>query len=121
MVQSKLRYSFERDPLTGERWVNDSKLPSKREWSILGTPERAKVDYGMLTRIWDADTGGWVMMVCGIGPFGTDAAANLVIDPLASRQLPTTLRSARNFQIVLKTTVIDGSAGAPQILAVQTW
>jgi hypothetical protein len=36
--------------------------------------------------------------------------------------LPSELRSTKkNFQIVLKTTVIDGHTGPPEILAYQTW
>jgi hypothetical protein len=121
MLQAKLRYSFRLDRSNEGRWIEDAQNPGSRTWRVDGAPENAKVDYGMVTRFWDSDTGGWVFMVCGIGPFGTEAAANLVTDQISSRLIPNNIRSAQNFQIVVKTTVIDGSAGAPQILAVQTW
>jgi hypothetical protein len=53
---------------------------------------------------------------------GTEAAGDLLSDPELSRSLPEAVRSGnRNFQIVLRSTVIAGHAGAPQILAVHTW
>jgi len=121
MFQSKLRYSLRLDQPNEGRWIQDAQAPGKHDWKVVGAPENAKVDYGMVTRFWDSDTGGWVMMICGIGPFGTEAAANLVASSVSSKLLPVSIRSAGNFQIVLKTTVIDGIAGAPRILAVQTW
>jgi hypothetical protein len=121
MLQSRLRYTIRVDHSDQGRWIEDAQNPGNRDWKVDGAPEDAKVDYGMVTRYWDSDTGGWVMMVIGIGPFGTEAAANLVTDPVSSKLLPDSIRSAHNFQIVVKTTVIDGSAGAPQVLAVYTW
>ena len=121
MLQSKLRYRIRLNGETKGRWIEDAQHPGNHVWKMDGSPEDAKMDYGMVTRFWDSDTNGWVFMVCGIGPFGTEAAANLVTDPASSRLIPNNIRSAQNFQIVVKTTVIDGSAGAPQILAVQTW
>jgi len=53
---------------------------------------------------------------------GTEAAGDLLSDPELSQSLPDAVRSGKqNFQIVLKTTVIAGHTGAPQILAVHTW
>lgn len=122
MVESKLRYSIHKsDPNTKERWIEDSQNPSMKDWKIFGTPEQSGIDYAMVTRFWDPDTGGWVMLVSGIGPFGTEAAVNLVTDPSSGKLLPSSIRFANNFQIVLKTVVIDGTAGVPQILAVHTW
>jgi hypothetical protein len=79
------------------------------------------VDYGLITRYWDAETGGWVMVLSGLGPYGSEAATDLVTGPQADKLLPASLRSAKNFQIVLKTAVVDGSSGPPQVLAVYTW
>ena len=122
MVESKLRYSIHQsDPNNKERWIADSQNPSNHDWKVFGTPEQSGIDYAMVTRFWDPDTGGWVMMVSGIGPFGTEAAVNLVTDPTSSKLIPSSIRFANNFQIVLKTVVIDGTAGVPQILAVHTW
>lgn len=121
MIESKLRYSLGVDRAIDERWIQDAQAPSHREWNIQGTPEQSKVDYGLITRYWDAETGGWVMVLSGLGPYGSEAATDLVTGPQADKLLPASLRSAKNFQIVLKTAVVDGSSGPPQVLAVYTW
>ena len=121
MIESKLRYSLGVDRAIDERWIQDAQAPSHREWNIQGTPEQSKVDYGLITRYWDAETGGWVMVLSGLGPYGSEAATDLVTAPQADKLLPASLRSAKNFQIVLKTAVVDGSSGPPQVLAVYTW
>jgi hypothetical protein len=53
---------------------------------------------------------------------GTEAAGDLLSDPEYSRALPDAVRSGKkNIQIVLKTTVISGHTGAPQVIAVHNW
>jgi hypothetical protein len=53
--------------------------------------------------------------------YGTEAAANLLVEPEFFRLLPDSLGSTKNFQIVIKSSVINGSTGVPQILSVYTW
>jgi hypothetical protein len=121
MVLSNLRYSLHSDPATGEKWIQDAKDPAKQEWKIAAWPKQEKVDYAVVTRFFDVETGGWVMVFSGLGPRGTEAAGSLFTAPSSVRLLPASLRGAKNFQVVLKTTVIDGNAGPPQVLAVHTW
>ncbi len=121
MFLSKLRYSLHADQAIGERWIEDSQNPSKRDWKIDGSPEHSNVDYALISRYWDSETGQWVMVLSGLGPYGTEAAANLLTASSLNVLLPRNLRSARNFQIVLRVVVIGGSAGSPQILSVHTW
>ncbi len=121
MFLSKLRYSLHADRAIGERWIEDRQNPSKRDWKVDGSPEQSNVDYALISRYWDSETGQWVMVLSGLGPYGTEAAANLLTAPSLNVLLPRNLRSARNFQIVLKVVVVGGSAGSPQILAVHAW
>jgi len=45
----------------------------------------------------------------------------LLTDPAFSNVLPVGIRSARNFQIVVKTQIINENPGPPQILAFDAW
>jgi hypothetical protein len=118
---SNLRYALRTDPATGDMWIQDAQHASNRDWKIEGTQKQANIDYAVVTRVLDPETGSWIMALTGLGPYGTEAAGDLVTAPLLRRSLPGTLRSKKNFQIVLKTTIMNGIIGSPQILTVYTW
>jgi hypothetical protein len=121
---SGLRYHVQIDPATKEEWIEDSQNPGNRAWNSSGTLlySDSSVDYATITRVFDKDTRTWFIAAGGLGLHATEAAGDLLTDPELSRSLPEAVRSGdRNVQIVLKTTVIGGHTGAPQILAVYTW
>lgn len=75
-----------------------------------------------ITRVFDRETGNWIMAARGLGMHCTEAAGDLLIDPEYSQVLPEAVRSgSKNAQIIVKTTVISGHTGAPQVVAVYTW
>jgi hypothetical protein len=124
ILLSNLRYSVRIDPVTKDEWIQDSQNPSKRDWmgswNLLYAD--SSTDFAIITRVFDRDTGNWILAAGGLGMHATQAAGDLLTDTRLSQYLPAALRSSKqNFQIVLKTTVIDGHTGAPQILAVYTW
>lgn len=123
ILLSNLRYRVQLDPVTEDEWIEDAQAPAKRDWKGTGKLQYAdsSVDYAIVTRILDADTGKWILAVGGLGMHGTEAAAELLTDRELAKSLPASLRSAKNFQVVLKTSVISGNTGPPQILAVYTW
>ncbi len=121
LVLSNLRYSLREDPATGAKWIQDAHDPLNREWMDGGSSTQTNADYSLISRFWDAETGGWVMVLSGLDPFGTDVAAALLTDPSMESLLPPRLSSATNYQLILKTSVVEGSAGSPQIVAVHTW
>jgi len=121
ILLSNLRYSVRIDPATHEKWIQDSQNPSKREWKVDSSEKRTENDYGLITRYLDAETGQWILALGGLRPHGTEAAGDLLTDSSFQRSLPDALRSAKNFQMVVKTTAINGNAGPPQIIAVYTW
>jgi hypothetical protein len=124
VLLSDLRYRVKVDPATQDEWVEDAQNPSRRDWKGSGKLqfEDSSVDYAIVTRILDPDTGKWILAAGGLGMHGTEAAGELLTDPAYTRILPSVLRSTKkNFQVVLKTTVIDGHTGPPQIVAVYTW
>ncbi len=118
---SSLRYRIRRDAVTGENWIEDSQAPSNHAWSMSVVDPHSTVDYAILTRYRDPETGGWIMAMSGLGTLGTEAAADLITAPRQVGSLPAILRTSGNFQVVLKATVVNGAIGSPQILAVHTW
>jgi hypothetical protein len=81
-------------------------------------------DYGLLTRLIDSSTGQFVVLVAGVEASGSDAAADLAVNP---DQLEKVLRDEpkywpqKNMQILVSTTVNDYVAGPPKIIAVYVW
>ncbi len=124
VLLSKLRYHVQVDPVTKDEWIEDSQNLQQRDWKGSGKLlySDSSTDYALITRYFDRDTGNWILAAGGLGMHGTEAAGDLLSDPELSRSLPEAVRSGtQNVQIVLKSTVIAGHAGAPQILAVHTW
>jgi len=124
IMLSKLRYNVRYDPGSQDRWVQDGQNPSRRDWFISGKDSdsvNALDDYAVITRIFNEDTGQWVIALCGLEARGTEAAAALIADPKNEMLIPASIGERGNFQIVLKTSLINGEPGPLQVLAVETW
>jgi hypothetical protein len=81
-------------------------------------------DYAIVARIHDATTGQPVIVVAGISDQGTEAASEVVYNPVYLNSLLEKAPkdwSHRNMEAVIETHVIDGHPGPPDILAVDTW
>jgi hypothetical protein len=116
---NNLRYSVHATGETHEAWIQDARDPANRQWKI--NTEHTDLDYAIITRYFDQETGNWVLELGGLRPYGTQAAGDLLTDPSFIPLLPDGLAAQGNFQIVLKASVINGSAGRPQVLAFYTW
>jgi hypothetical protein len=121
ILLSNLRYSMRVDPARHDKWIQDAQDLSKRDWILRGEGEESTVDYAIVTRFFDPETGQWILAMGGLRRYGTQAASDLLIENSYIKSLPLTIKSTGNFQIVLKTGVINGNVGPPQILAVHTW
>jgi hypothetical protein len=121
ILLSKLRYSVRVDPVTHTRWIQDSGNPSSRKWTVADTLERADVDYAIVSRFRDPETGQWIISLGGLYSYGTVSACSLLTDSEYAYMLPRAFHTSQNAQIVLKTNVINGNAGPPQVVAVYTW
>jgi hypothetical protein len=122
---SELRYSFIRDGQL--RYISDRKNPSSREWAASesdGELNKTVVDYALISRVIDSDTGRMLVTVAGIHHFGTEAAGRCVADPAclesAEKLTPGDWKN-KNVQIVLQTSVIGGNPGQPRVLAAYLW
>ncbi len=124
MLLSHLRFHVMVDPATQAEWIEDTQSPAQRKWVGTGLIPfvDSSVDYAVITRVRSPETGTWIMAIGGLGLHGTEAGSELITDPNLSKVLPSSLRDTqKNFQIVIKTTVIDGSTGPPQVVATYVW
>lgn len=81
-------------------------------------------DYAIVARIHDNTTGQPVIIVAGITDQGTEAASEVVYNPVYLKSLLDRAPkdwSRRNLEAVIETHVIEGHPGPPYILAVDTW
>ncbi len=117
------RFHFLPGPLAR---IEDAKNPQDTEWSIDFTKPYPSVsrDYAILARFRDATTEGPILVLAGVGAYGTEAASALVISPeylkQVTNQIPPNWEN-RNLEIVLQSDVIDGKAGPPKVLTYTVW
>ena len=106
--------------------VQDAKNLQNTDWSVdfFKPYSLITTDYAIVARYHDPTTEGPVMVVAGLGPFGTEAASAFVVSPQyleqAIRQLPAGWEN-KNLELVLKTEVIDGKAGPPVLVSSTVW
>ena len=113
------------DAESGTFLIRDRNAPT-RSWH----PDRpwpdpsVKRDYAFVSRVVDPATGNLVVIVAGITPYGTVAAAELLTSKprleSALRALPADWQT-KSLQLVLETQIVDGDAGPPRIVASRVW
>ena len=125
-----LRYSLALDPDQHLIYIRDAKDPSSRSWSwgtnqprepATGANSPKIQDFALISRIRDSETGHVVVVIGGLYTYGTEAAGELLTNPELMLEISKETRlngAAHNLQIVLGTTVTDGTPGPPKVLAV---
>lgn len=118
-----LRFHFKPGPLAQ---IQDAKNPQNMDWMIDFSQPYASVavDYAIVARYHDPTTEGPVMVIAGIGPYGTEAASAFVSTPKYLEQIAKQVPAGwenKNIEMVLKTQVIDGKAGPPMLVASTEW
>ena len=89
-----------------------------------GSHDEVTSDYGLIARLVNSGTGQFVVVVAGITDAGSEAAADVAS---SKDELQDALRTSpadwnkKNVEMVVKTSVTDGVAGPPQIVAVYVW
>jgi hypothetical protein len=123
-ITQDLPFGFEIDDKG--RKIVDRKSPHPRFWTLqwqVPYTQLAK-DYAIVARIHDNVTGQPVIILGGILGEGTEAASEVVSNPVYMdamlKQAPKNWAQL-NLEAVIETNVIDGNPGPPQILAVETW
>jgi hypothetical protein len=123
-VTQKLRFGFEsRD---GVATLVDRKNQKANAWATAWDLPYQKLsrDYAIVARIHDSTTGQPVIIAAGISEEGTEAAGEILYNPVYLDKL---LAKAphdwehKNMEAVIETQVIQGHSGPPNVLAVETW
>jgi hypothetical protein len=99
--------------------IIDTQNPEQKIWQ---TPiykiASAGFDYAVVGRFYDPVTDGVIMYIAGAGPGGTEAASEFITQDRFLRMLPEKLSNPRtNFEAVLRTPVIAGLPGSPEMIA----
>ncbi len=123
-VTQKLRFGFESKD--GVALLVDRKSHEQTTWATAWDLPYQKLsrDYAVVARIHDNTTGQPVIIAAGISEEGTEAAGEVLYNPV---YLDSLLAKApknweqMNLEAVIGTQVIEGHPGPPTILAVETW
>jgi hypothetical protein len=123
-ITQDLPFGFESDGQV--RKLIDRKSAQPRSWTLQWEVPYTKLarDYAIVARIRDNVTGQPVIILAGILGEGTEAASEVVSNPV---YMDAMLRKAPknweqlNLEAVIETNVIEGHPGPPNVLAVETW
>jgi hypothetical protein len=123
-VTQKLRFGFESKD--GVALIVDRKSPKQTSWATAwDLPyEKLSRDYAIVARIHDSTTGQPVIIAAGISEEGTEAAGEILYNPVYLDSLLARLPAnweQMNMEAVIETQVIQGHSGPPNVLAVETW
>jgi hypothetical protein len=123
-VTQKLRFGFESKD--GVALIVDRKSPTQTTWATAwDLPyERLSRDYAIVARIHDNITGQPVIIAAGISEEGTEAAGEILYNPVYLQSLLAKVPphwEQMNMEAVIETQVIEGHPGPPNVLAVETW
>jgi len=108
------------------RKIVDRKSSPKRLWTLRGDLPDTKLaqDYAVVARIHDNVTGQPVIILAGIWGEGTEAASEVVSNPVYMNALLEKLPKdwdRLNLEAVIETRLIDGHPSPPTVVAVETW
>jgi hypothetical protein len=84
----------------------------------------ADQDYGLLCRLFDAESGQIVLLAAGITTFATEGAGSVFFDPVS---FSAVLRNAppnwetKNFQAVIRVSVFGTTPSSPEVVATYFW
>ena len=114
-------FALDKNPLV--RRIVDRSNPSNRTWSSPMVP-RLTEDFALIVRAPEPESGQMMMVVAGLGEKGTSAALEFVTN---SRYLGRLASQApggwdrRNFELVLKTDIVNDEWGEPRVVAMHFW
>lgn len=117
----RFHFAFSDD---GMERIVDSSNPGRTGWEFnqLAPYTSVTADYAIVARFHDATTQGPVMILAGLGSYGTEAASEFVQSPQYLAQLSKLPGwQDKNIELVLKTDVIGYHAGPPALVAATVW
>lgn len=107
-------------------WILDRKNPEQKNWGMNTKLQlqAIKRDYAIIARFHDQSTGQLEVIVAGVGMTGTALAGQFVVDEGQMAQLQKRIGPGfrdHDFEVILSTDVVNGSAGSPHIEAISIW
>jgi hypothetical protein len=120
-----LRYYFVRRPEQQKDELRDRLNPNKPPWVVnFERSEDVFDDYAVVSRVLDPSTEKPLVAIAAVTQSGTQSAGDFITSPSyireAFREAPSNW-PRRNVQIVLKTRIVTGAAGPPQVVATHVW
>jgi hypothetical protein len=120
-----LRFHFAIEA-NGVQEIEDAANPGKADWMLDSSKPYLSIttDYAIVARFRDPNTEGPVMVIAGVGPYGTEAASEFAQSPQHLAELATRLPRGwekKNLEVVLKTNVIGVKAGPPILVSSTLW
>jgi hypothetical protein len=118
-LANNLRFAFERTQT--QSYIRDNENQGKT-WSF--EPGPPKVDYIVITRVFESKTGQMIVLAAGLSHFGTQAAGELLTNPTS---LSKALKDApagwqkRNLQLLLRVETFGSTTGQPALVASKFW
>jgi hypothetical protein len=122
------RYGFEHEGT--KYWIVDRQNQNARQWGIdLATRNsEGKLDlhedFAIISRVLNQRTGKMLVTVGGLYGYGTQAAGQFLTDKKYLAKFAARLKSgweSKNLQLVIRTEVIDGTPGPPELIASSVW
>jgi hypothetical protein len=105
--------------------IVDRQNPQNSSWSVdyIKSYSAVPADYAIIARYQDPTTNGPVLIIAGIGAHGTEAAAEFLSSSRYLDQIRGYAKSSRgeNVEMVIKTNIVSGSAGPPQLVSFTSW
>jgi hypothetical protein len=125
-LSDQLRFHFEMNRDTGEQWIVDRQKPNEKigVHSFNLAAQDTSDAYAIISRVRDPSTGQMVVALAGVSANGTKAAGTFVSDPTYLDELAK--RASRNWQnanlqIVIASSIVDGSLGPPRVVSYYAW
>ena len=117
-MTGKLRYVFEQDK--GARRIRDRATAETWQLSGLAPDGKTNEDYAVVTRLYDSATGHLLISAAGITQYGTRTAGEFLTDAVRMREALSGVKgdwTRRNLQVLLHSTVYNGTPAPPKVLA----
>jgi hypothetical protein len=118
-----LRFTFALE--NNVKTIRDHVLPERSfRLPSIAPDGKTDSDFGLISRVFDSESGQLLIQVAGITNYGTRAAGEFLSNPARVQQISSLLPpdwAKKNLQIVLTSRVIGQSPTPAKVVAVHTW
>jgi hypothetical protein len=124
LMTRNLRFSLSGNEEFSNQAIIDTQ--TKQTWRPINPTMEgyADEDYGILCRLFDKDSGQIAMIAAGITTFGTEGAASVFFNPVSFGELVKQAPQGwenKNFEAVIRVSVIETTPSFPQLVASYFW